>query len=572
MEVENTLTEDEDENSSFRVWLSLIHFPDDSKVQLSKTGRSFIFQSAPHNIISLIGRANWNRYRSNVAVPIPLGTIRSLLNNNEKDLFIASFSVTKIGSQKLQIPIRLPYKVVESPLFKILALMCLTRNVFSTGNFQTDNEAKATAIIETFELVFGVQLTKGENKRGAYIRIPLQLVQAINLFFTNETNSKIEILIESLKNYPQEDILTFINTWFTYYRIYRNPKQSKQLFIFRKQDITKPIARLMEKCNIEMDPGTIQESGQIVPVYVVKNSAQNLLLLDLPFLENQSDSRALLNRITNLRSQIKAKDETIAVLEDLTEKLNLELVEQHRSMLTTSYSQYYYETKTKKLEENFSELHRIRIGLEKENINLKMLMSQDDPTRLPKEFTKKSKFQSPDIEKITRKTLEIVVQEIKSSKNFNNQSLEEFVEYVEREKSTEQPQLRLKVRGEEDETMSSSFIKSNLTNPALTSQLIQSLSFLMIRKENLLLLALADGKPRTEFEIREILQLGFAESRRLLATIMDDLKLEPQRQKNGEMAYQINPDTIKELRIELKRTINQLPTDIRSQWKALFQF
>ncbi|MHA2364125.1 MAG: hypothetical protein ACXAC7_09205 [Candidatus Hodarchaeales archaeon] len=563
----------DEEETSFHAWLSLINFPDDTKVQLTRRGRSFIFQSAPYShVIELIGRANWNRYRSNIETPIPLGIVRALLNHNEKDEFIASFSVTALGSQKLQIPLRIPLKVHGSLLHKILALMCLTRNVFNTGNFQTDNEEKATALVETFNEIFGVKLPKGTNKRGAYIRIPVQVVQAFTTYFTGKPKASFFEILESIQYLQQEDILLFLNTWFSFYRVYRNIKRPEQLFIFRKTDITEPIALLLEKCGIEFDPGTIQESGQIVSVYVIKKTQHNLSLLDLPFFEKQNDQKMLLNRIDGLRKQIKAKDEKIDVLEDLTTKLKDELAEEHQIMLTASYSQYYFETKTKKLEEKFAELKQIKKELAKENLKIKDLLKSKDPFLYYQEFIKETEYPSPDIAEITEKTLEIVKNEIQSSKVFDTQSFEAFVEYVESEGSTTTtPKFTWMVRGEDDEETTSRPIKSNLANPTLTSNLIRSLTLLMARKENWVLLALADGKPRTEFEIRDILGIDLAESRRLLASFTDKTQLDSDVKKNGEPAYQIQPDFQLNVRIELKEVLRKLPLDIRSQWKELFQ-
>ena len=54
-------------------WLSLIHFPDETRVLLTKRGRNFIFQSKiDKSQIDLVGRAKWNQFRSNTEVPIPL--------------------------------------------------------------------------------------------------------------------------------------------------------------------------------------------------------------------------------------------------------------------------------------------------------------------------------------------------------------------------------------------------------------------------------------------------------------------------------------------------------------------
>lgn len=50
----------DDNDSTIGSWLSLEHFPDDTRVQLTKRGRRFIFQSSNKNnsFIELIGRAN----------------------------------------------------------------------------------------------------------------------------------------------------------------------------------------------------------------------------------------------------------------------------------------------------------------------------------------------------------------------------------------------------------------------------------------------------------------------------------------------------------------------------------
>ena len=119
---ENLIIYDSDIGS----WLSLIHFPDDTRVQLTKKGRRFIFQNTSalnHSDAELVGRAKWNQYRSNTEVPIPLGTIKTLLGNNDRELFLSSVSVTAIGSHKLLIPIKLPIKIPSSPVIKILALL-----------------------------------------------------------------------------------------------------------------------------------------------------------------------------------------------------------------------------------------------------------------------------------------------------------------------------------------------------------------------------------------------------------------------------------------------------------------
>lgn len=584
-------------------WLSLIHFPDETRVLLTKRGRNFIFQSKiDKSQIDLVGRAKWNQFRSNTEVPIPLGIIKTLLNNDEKDLFLASFSVIGIGTQKLIIPVKLPVKVPGSPIIKILALFCLTRNVFNTGNFQTDNEAKASAFIELFHFAFGFELPSGVNKRGNYIRIPLQLIQAITKFFTGEETSSIVNLVTSLNRFSKEDIISFLTTWFTFYRIYRNIKRTDQLFIFRrKNETTDEIANLLQSCDVELYPGTIQENGNIISAYVVKNTEKNHSILDLSFIngefEEKQDQLLLIKRIETLMDQVKVKDEKIAVLNQELEKLNQELIKEQASKLAASYSRFYFETRTQKLEEKFLELKQLREDLETENAELRRVIMKSGVGSFIDDKTQKPRLTYSDFNliELTETTLNTVKEQIIKSDKYNLSSFNAFVKYIKQYTSISKDNSSpLLIQGEEEDELvindqevdqneitfddinSSNFAQSNLTNPNLTQKLIKALTVLMSRKENWIILSLAfdENKLLTEFEIRDLLDLELSESRPLIANLIKTGQLEfGNKMKNGETGYYLRPNLIKELRNELNLLLRKksMPIDVKSEWKEIFQ-
>ncbi|MHA2075704.1 MAG: hypothetical protein ACW97X_13875, partial [Candidatus Hodarchaeales archaeon] len=161
-------------------WLTLAHFPDDTRVNLTPRGRRFIFQKGIvlESLESVVSRAQWSRYRSNPEMSIPVSTIR-LLITNKPELFMTSFTVTTIGNKKIQLPIKLPIKTRNNSITKLLAILTLSKNVFITGTFQTDRKAKVDALLETFDSIFDVNLCPDGkialNQRGYYIKIPVQI-------------------------------------------------------------------------------------------------------------------------------------------------------------------------------------------------------------------------------------------------------------------------------------------------------------------------------------------------------------------------------------------------------------
>lgn len=590
----------DDNDSTIGSWLSLEHFPDDTRVQLTKRGRRFIFQSSNKNnsFIELIGRAKWNQYRSNTEVPVPLETIKTLLSNNKKELFLTSFSVTGIGSQKLLIPIKLPIKVPGSPITKIVALLCLTRNVFTTGNFQTDNQKKAETLIETFSQAFGFELPIGVNKRGNYIRIPLQFISALNNFFTSEEDFNYVNIIKSINRFSIEDIKSFLNTWFSFFRIYRNIKRPDQLFIFRrKNEVSEEIAKLLEKCEVEFYPGTIQENGNFISAYVIKNTEINHKILDLSFLDGEMDKKPdhlmLIKNITRLNDQINQKDEKIIVLEALIGKLNQELIKEQESKLTASYSRFYFESQTKKLEEKFLELKHIRKELEMENLNLRSKLKRSGSIFVDSNKIFNPEISEPDLRDISESTLDIVKNQIKESEIYNTSSFNAFIKYIKQKDSVgSSEQSPLLIQGDEEDDVdnfidiidnnlfdsdkySTKSIRSNLTNPILTQKLIKALTLLMSRKENWILLSLAfeENKLLTEFEIRDLLDLKLSESRPLITNLIKSNQLEFGKLINGESGYSLKNGIIKDLRVNLENLLRKktVPSDIKSEWKELFQ-
>jgi len=187
-------------------WLSLKNFPDETRVNLSLAGRRFVFQHSRMQkaLGPVVSRTQWSRYRSNPEMTVPLSTIRMLVEN-ERELFMTSFTVTSIGNKKSQLPIKLPVKTQSNSLAKLLGLLTLSKNVFQTGTYQTDQRAKIENFIETFDSVFDVNLCPdgeiAQNQRGFYVKIPVQLCSAIVKTFTGEfQNSFPQIIPLAPKN------------------------------------------------------------------------------------------------------------------------------------------------------------------------------------------------------------------------------------------------------------------------------------------------------------------------------------------------------------------------------------
>ena len=127
-----------------------------------------------------------------------------------------------------------------------------------------------------------------------------------------------------------------------------------------------------------------------------------------------------------------------------------------------------------------------------------------------------------------------------------------------------------------DDLNSANFAQSNLTNPTLTQKLIKVLTMLMARKENWIILALAleDNKLLTEFELRDLLDLELSESRPLIANLLKSGQMIlGDKTKNGETGYYLKPNLIRDLRTELGLLLRKksIPTDIKSEWKEIFQ-
>lgn len=346
-------------------WLSLIHFPDDTRVNLTKRGRLFVFQTAKaSNYSPLISPATWSRYRSNTDMTIPMSMIRMTLE--DKDLFVASFTVTSVGSKKAQLQIRLPIKAQEPGLIRLVALMCLTRGLISSGTYQSDREEKTAALVEVFEDAFGVRLNIGENKRGFYIKVTKPIVTAVCRAVTGTDEPVVPEIIRTIGNFQEESILTFLSTWFSYSRIYRSP-DDKCLFMFRASDETLEIAKLLEKIGVQYENGSITDANTFVPVYIVTKTEENEALLSaLPFIDSEKSKRALLEEVARLRVRLNSRDEKIRMLEKIINDMQSKLQELQDKKDSAMWSRYYYEKQTTELREKLAALKRVREELEEE--------------------------------------------------------------------------------------------------------------------------------------------------------------------------------------------------------------
>ncbi|MFX1511941.1 MAG: hypothetical protein ACFFCQ_05100 [Promethearchaeota archaeon] len=482
-------------------WLSLKHFPADTRINLTKRGRHFVFQNPrPPHISSLISPVQWSRYRSNLEMSVPMSVVHMLLNEN--DQFVLSFTVVTLGSQKTQLSIRLPAK--RSTLVPLVALMCLTKGIFHSGTFQSEEESKTNAFIESFHDAFGVRLTSGENKRGFYLKVPQQLCSAIVMFFTGQEDASVPAIIRAIENCPEEEILSFLNTWFSHSRIYRRPNE-RSLFTFRVNEETQAIVKLLRNIGIEYEDGSITVDGEFVPVYVVLDTVENAAILNLfTEIEAETSKRELLEQIAQLRVRVKAYEEKIRMLEDLITELKEQIEETRQKKLQFAYSKYYFEKQTTELREKVEELIRVQKELRKENEAYKERLKLSKK-HLPKEHSVSSKP-----EKL--KTMLDTKAEIAD--------LREELSRIRTTVDGLRSGYNIRIREREVQMTPSDQITANYLT-AYSEELKSIFSALLSIQENWVILALASGAALTKTEIERFSSLSGIDLRRILGNLHD---------------------------------------------------
>ncbi|MHA2175262.1 MAG: hypothetical protein ACXACP_11965 [Candidatus Hodarchaeales archaeon] len=352
-------------------WLSLEHFPDETRVNLTLPGRRFVFQHSKiqETLGPVVSRAQWSRYRSNPEMTIPLSTLRMLVENN-RELFMTSFTVTTIGNKKVQFPIKLPIKTRNNSLAKLLALFTLSKNVFQTGTFQTDQKEKVLNLIETFDAVFDVNLCPdgdiAQNQRGYYVKIPMQICSAIVKAFTGDYQASFPLLILSVsKCKDEQDILDFITMWLKFTRLYRFDETREDLFMFRYNDETREIVKLLDKLGVKYEPASIVERGSLVPVYRVPNTPDNKVILNTPSL------------VSRLKNKISSQEARIKELKSIKDRLEEGLrAATDDSIEKLSWSRGMDERLAADLSEKLIEFERILIVTRNENEDLKRMLRE----------------------------------------------------------------------------------------------------------------------------------------------------------------------------------------------------
>ncbi len=352
-------------------WLSLKNFPDEARVNLSLAGRRFVFQHSRMQkaLGPVVSRTQWSRYRSNPKMTIPLSTLRILVEN-ERELFMTSFTVTSIGNKKSQLPIKLPVKTKSNSLAKLLGLFTLSKNVFQTGTYQTDQRGKIESFIETFDSVFDVNLCPdgelAQNQRGFYVKIPVQLCSAVVKAFTGEFQASFpQIILSVSKCKDEQDVLDFVTIWLKFSRLYRFEGDEENLFMFRYNDETREIAKLIEKLGVRYETASIWDRGSVVPVYRIPNVDDNKVILN---------TASIVNR---LKDKILSQEARIKELEAIKEDLEVELVGTTQSTHEKlSWSRAIDERLAEDLSEKLLEFERILIDTRQENEKLKNLLRE----------------------------------------------------------------------------------------------------------------------------------------------------------------------------------------------------
>ncbi len=352
-------------------WLTLTDFPDDSRVNLTPRGRRFIFQKGVvlKSLEPVVSRAQWSRYRSNPEMSIPLSTIR-LLAENQRELFMTSFTVTTIGNKKNQLPIKLPIRTSNNSLAKLLALFTLSKNVFTTGTYQTDQRDKVESLIETFDSIFDVRLcSEGEipqNLRGYYIKIPVQICSALVKAFTGEYKASVPQIIRSVaKCTNEQDILDFVTIWLQFSRIYRYTGDREDLFMFRYNDETRELVKLLDKIGVQYETGSIIDNNNFIPVYRIPNIADNEVILSTPSLVSRL-KRKIHNQEARIKELENIKDDLEGNLRGATQRINEKL----------TWSRGMDERLAEDLTEKLVEFERILGQTKNENEELKRILRE----------------------------------------------------------------------------------------------------------------------------------------------------------------------------------------------------
>jgi hypothetical protein len=349
-----------DDDHNIEEWMTVAHFPDDTRVNLTPRGRRFIFQKGVvlKSLESVVSRAQWSRYRSNPEMSVPVSTIR-LLISDKRELFMTSFTVTSIGNKKNQLPIKLPIRIKNNSLAQLLPLFTLSKNVFTTGTFQTDSRAKVEAFIETFDSIFDVNLSPDDeiayNQRGYYVKIPAQICMALVKAFTGEFKASFPLIIRSvakLKN--EQDILEFVTMWLQFSRLYRFKANQENLFMFRYNDETRELVKLLDIIGVQYETGSIIDGGNFVPVYRIPNIADNEEILGTHSI------------VSRLRGKIQNQEARIKELETIKDEL------EEKIGMATPFDEHLVDDLTEKI----VEFERILIQTKHENERLKHLLRE----------------------------------------------------------------------------------------------------------------------------------------------------------------------------------------------------
>lgn len=361
-------------------WLTLSDFPDDTRVNLTLRGRRFIFQKdiVLKSLEPVKSRAQWLRYRSNPEMSIPLSTIR-LLMRDKHELFLSSFTVTSIGNQKNQLPIKLPIRTHNNSLTKLLALLTLSKNVFISGTYQTEELKKVQSLIETFDSIFDVNLCPEEgkitqNQRGYYVKIPVPICSALVKAFTGEYHANVPQIIRSVaKCKDEQDMIDFVTTWLEFSRIYRYEGDRKNLFMFRYNDETRELVKLLDKIGVQYETGSIIDRDNFVPVYRIPNVADNEVILSTSSIVSRL-KRKIQNQEVRIKELETIKDDLEAKLRGATQRIDEKL----------TWSRGMDERLAEDLAEKLAEFERILRQTRHENEELKRIL-RDSGTISPDE-------------------------------------------------------------------------------------------------------------------------------------------------------------------------------------------
>ena len=322
-------------------------------------------------------------------------------------------------------------------------------------------------------------------------------------------------------------------------------------------DETLQIIELLNQVNIDCEHGSISRKGEIIPVYIIRNTETNKALLNLPTIEEEGSSKGeLLSKISHMQVRLRSQDERINYLEGVTKDLEEELSEAKKEQKKASYSRYYYGKQVEELREKLSELRRVRTLLVEENERLRIENQQ-----------LRQLLEEHPIEEITEQTTSVIPVREPSDQSelaLLQAEVQELRQLISEQSRHQTEQAELIV------TKELRLPASMLTEGSNEMRrLLEILGVLLSSLDNWLLLILESGQPKSLDTIQTALDWPTQKRREILRKLQhfEDLGIVKREVlANGEEVYGIDHTGVRLSRRDMEGNFSRqdVPYDVRT--------